>query len=65
MIPPALNTDPGRKGIHDGQPAVSDFVEAVFQKMKDGKIELTFGFIEVMTKATPEVITATLNKMNP
>ncbi len=30
MIPPALNTDLGAKGLHDGQPAVSDFVEAVF-----------------------------------
>ena len=27
MIPPALNTDLGGKGLHDGQPAVSDFVE--------------------------------------
>jgi uncharacterized oxidoreductase len=65
MIPPALNTDLGGKGIHDGQPAVSDFVEAVFQQMKDSKTELTFGFSEVMAKATPEVINATFNKMNP
>jgi uncharacterized oxidoreductase len=65
MIPPALNTDLGGKGIHDGQPEVSDFVEAVFQQMKDRKTELTFGFSEVMAKATPEVINATFNKMNP
>src|SRR6185436_19301085 len=30
MIPPALNTDLGGKGIHDSYPAVKDFVEAVF-----------------------------------
>lgn len=65
MIPPALNTDLGGKGIHDGQPAVSDFVEAVFQQMKEGKKELTFGFSEVMVKATPDVIKATFVKMNP
>ena len=65
MIPPALNTDLGGKGIHDGQPAVSDFVEAVFQQLKDGKTELTFGFGEVMAKATPDVINATFKKMNP
>lgn len=65
MIPPALNTDLGGKGLHDGQPAVSDFVEAVFQQMKEGKKELTFGFSEVMSKATPEIISATFNKMNP
>lgn len=65
MIPPALNTDLGGKGLHDGQPAVSDFVESVFQQMKDGKTELTFGFSEAMAKATPEIINATYNKMNP
>lgn len=65
MIPPALNTDLGGKGLHDGQPAVSDFVEAVFQQMKEGKIELTFGFSEVMAKATPDIINATFKKMNP
>ena len=65
MIPPALNTDLGGKGLHDGQPAVSDFVESVFQQMKEGKTELTFGFSEVMSKATPDVILATFNRMNP
>ncbi len=65
MIPPALNTDLGGKGLHDGQPPVSDFVNSVFQQMKEGKTELTFGFSEIMAKATPEVITATFNRMNP
>jgi uncharacterized oxidoreductase len=65
MIPPALNTDLGGKNLHDGQPAVSAFVESVFQQMKDGKTELTFGFSEVMSKATPEIINATFNRMNP
>jgi hypothetical protein len=33
--------------------------------MIDKKVELTFGFSEVIAKATPEVVTATFNKMNP
>ena len=65
MIPPALNTDLGGKGLHDGQPAVSDFVDAVFQQMQEGKTELTFGFSEVVAKATPDAIQATFNRMNP
>ena len=65
MIPPALDTDLGGKGIHDGQPPVSDFVEAVFSQMKEGKSELTFGFSEIMHKADPEVIRSTFEKMNP
>jgi hypothetical protein len=32
--------------------------------MIDKKVELTF-FSEVIAKATPEVVTATFNKMNP
>jgi uncharacterized oxidoreductase len=65
MIPPALNTDLGGIGVHDGQPAVSDFVESVFQQMKDGKTELTFGFSEVMANANKEIIDATFKRMNP
>jgi uncharacterized oxidoreductase len=65
MIPPALNTDLGGKGIHDTQPPVSDFINAVFQQLKEGKTELTYGFSEIMAKAGPEVINATFNKMNP
>ena len=65
MIPPALNTDLGGKGLHDGQPAVSDFVDAVFQQMLEGKTELTFGFSDIMHKATPEIIKTTFDKMNP
>jgi uncharacterized oxidoreductase len=65
MIPPALNTDLGGKGIHDGHPAVSDFVDSVFQQMKEGKNELTFGFSEARLKANAESISELLNKMNP
>ena len=65
MIPPALNTDLGGKGIHDGQPAVSDFIESVFQQMKEGKTELTFGTSEGRAKANNETITEYFNKMNP
>ena len=65
MIPPALNTDLGGKGLHDGQPPVSDFVEAVFQQMKEGKTELTYGFSEIVSNASPEAIHATFKKMNP
>jgi len=65
MIPPALNTDLGGKGLHDGQPEVSDFIQSVFEQMKAGKDELTFGFSEVMANADPETIEATFNRMNP
>ena len=65
MIPPALNTDLGGPGIHDGHPSVSDFVESVFQQMKEGKTELTFGTSEARAKANTEAITDYFNRMNP
>jgi uncharacterized oxidoreductase len=65
VIPPALNTDLGGIGLHDGQPAVSDFVHAVFEQLKAGKIELTFGFSEIVSKANPDAIAETFNRMNP
>ena len=65
MIPPALNTDLGGKGIHDAHPAVSDFVESIFQQLKEGKTELTFGTSEARANANNEVITDYFNRMNP
>ena len=65
MIPPALNTDLGGKGIHDGHPAVSDFVKSVFHQMKDGKTELTFGFSEARATANNETIAEYFSRMNP
>ena len=65
MIPPALNTDLGGKGLHDTQPPVSDFIESVFEQMKDGKTELTFGFSEARARDNMEVISEMFNKLNP
>jgi uncharacterized oxidoreductase len=64
LIPPALNTDLGGKGIHDHAPPVGDFVEAVFEQLKQGKTELTFGFSETMTKAGPEELREAFARMN-
>ncbi len=54
MIPPALHTDLGGPGLHDAAPPVSDFVAAVFEQMKAGKTELTFGFSAAMANASQE-----------
>ena len=64
MIPPALNTDLGGKNVHDGQPNVSDFVASVFQQMKDGKTELTFGSSEIRTTKNNETIMEYFNQLN-
>jgi uncharacterized oxidoreductase len=64
LIPPAVNTDLGGKGIHDNAPPVSDFIEAVFEQLKQGKIDLTFGYSEALTKAGPEDLQKAFIRMN-
>ena len=64
VIPPALNTDLGGKGLHNSATPVSDFIDAVFEQLKQGRIEVTFGFSEAMTKAGPEDLQKAFNRMN-
>ena len=65
LLPSALNTDLGGKGLHTEFPPVADFIEAIFQQLKEGKNELTFGLGEVMSKANPYAIKAVFSRMNP
>lgn len=65
MIPPALNTDLGGKGIHNEFPPVSDFVESIFQQLKDGKTELTFGTSADRADKNNETIADYFKRMNP
>lgn len=65
VIPPALNTDLGGKGLHDTAPPVSDFINAIFEQLKAGRTELTFGFSEAMLKAGPEELKVSFDRMNP
>lgn len=65
IIPPALNTDLGGVGIHDSHPPVSAFIEAIFEQLRTGKHELTWGFSEMLIKAGPDGLVETYNRMNP
>jgi len=65
IIPPALNTDLGGKGIHDSAPPVSEFIESVFEQLREGKTQVSWGFSEAMTKANPAELKNAFNRMNP
>jgi uncharacterized oxidoreductase len=65
IIPPALNTDLGGKGLHDYAPPVSEFIASIFDQLKEGKTELTFGMSVGLANATPQEVKAIFNKMNP
>lgn len=64
MIPPAINTDLGGVGIHDFAPPVSDFIDAIFEQLKEGKIELTYGFSAEMAKSDPDSLLNSFHRMN-
>lgn len=64
IVPPALNTDLGGKGIHDFAPPVSEYIEAIFAQLKEGKTQLTHGFSEVVSKAGAEVLQPAFTRLN-
>ena len=65
VVPPALNTDLGGKGLHDSAPPVSEFIDAIFEQLKEGKNEVSFGFSASMLKAGAEDLKAAFDRMNP
>jgi uncharacterized oxidoreductase len=65
IIPPALNTDLGGKGLHDWAPPVSEFIDAIFAQLKQGKTALTFGFTDAMSQAGHEVFKPVFAQINP
>jgi len=65
IIPPALNTDLGGKGLHDAHPPVSEFIDSIFQQLKEGKTELSYGFSEGRVNAYNESIAEPFARMNP
>ncbi|RVU02880.1 SDR family NAD(P)-dependent oxidoreductase [Mucilaginibacter limnophilus] len=65
IIPPALNTDLGGKGLHNAAPPVSDFIESIFEQLKNGSNELTFGTSAERAEANNSTIAEYFSKLNP
>lgn len=64
IIPPALNTDLGGKGIHDFAPPVSGFIDSMFEQLDRDKLELTYGFTEQISQAGAEILKPVFDKVN-
>ena len=64
VIPPAINTDLGGKGLHDAYPPVSDFIASVFEQLKEGKTEVTFLSSETRAAVGRDEVQNTFNLMN-
>lgn len=64
IIPPAINTDLGGAGLHDYAPPVGEFVASVFEQLKAGATEITFGQSAGMANAAPEQIKQIFTMLN-
>lgn len=64
LIPPALNTDLGGKGIHDFAPPVSGFIDTTFEQLKAGKPQVTYMFSEAMLKAGQDERETAFGRLN-
>ena len=64
IIPPALNTDLGGAGLHDAHPSVSDFITSIFEQLKQGKNELTFGTSETRLNASVAELKESFNALH-
>ena len=64
LIPPALNTDLGGKGLHDFAPPVKDFIDATFAQLAKGKSTVTFGFTDALSNAGLDVLRPIFARLN-
>jgi uncharacterized oxidoreductase len=64
LIPPALNTDLGGKGLHNNAPGVKEFIDTIFIQLEQGKTELTAGLSESLMKAGPDDLLRAFERMN-
>ena len=64
VIPPALNTDLGGKGIHDNAPPVSGFIDAIFTQLHEGSTEVSWGFSAQISQAGQDVLRPAFKRMN-
>ena len=59
------NVDWGGRGLHESAPPVSEFIEAAFRQLKDGKADIAFGFSEAPLQAGPAERRKAFEHMNP
>lgn len=65
IVPPALKTDLGGKGLHDHAPEVGPFVESIFEQLAQGKTELTYGTSADRAKIGAEEFKKEFAKLHP
>lgn len=64
IIPPAVNTDLGGKGIHTTGTPLNEFADAVVDQLKKGSVEIAYGFSAQSSRASREELNEMFKRMN-
>ena len=64
IIPPAVNTDLGGKGLHTHGVDVSEFTDAIVNQLESGQIEASYGFGTESSQASREQLDLIFKRMN-
>jgi uncharacterized oxidoreductase len=64
IIPPAVNTDLGGKGIHTSATPLDEFINAVVDQLGKGSLEISYGFAAQSSRASREELNETFKRMN-
>jgi len=64
IIPPAVDTDLGGKGLHTFGVPLDEFTDGIVEQLKMGSIEATYGFSTESSRASREQLGAIFKQMN-
>ncbi len=64
IIPPAVNTDLGGKGLHTAGVDVNEFTNAIVKQLESGQIEASYGFATESSQASREQLDLIFKRMN-
>ena len=64
IIPPAVNTDLGGKGLHTTGVDVNEFTSAIVSRLESGEIETSYGLATECRRASREQLDSILRRLN-
>jgi uncharacterized oxidoreductase len=64
IIPPAVNTDLGGKGLHTSGVDIDEFTDAIVKQLEDGQIEASYGLATEGSQASREQLDLIFRRLN-
>lgn len=64
IIPPAVNTDLGGKGLHDFGVPLNEFSDSIFKQLQGDELEIAYGFAQKASRASREELAGMFAQMN-